>query len=162
MKTADLLRELRRWWKGGEENESGYRSGLVRQLRAEHVELLDAFDALRLAAERRDALRCRAHLDRFAVLLQHHLSAENRHLYGYFARQRETPLTEQVDAMAAEMIRVGKTLHRFVRKYAAARDPLADFPVLIDDLTAVSAELRRRIEKEEALLYPLYDRLAPP
>jgi hypothetical protein len=135
-----------------------YREDLIPTLHAEHQELLALFGALERASKSSDEIACRTALDRFTRLLQQHLLAENRHLYGYFARQAkpDPKLAQRVEAMSAEMLQIGKTLHRFITTYAQATWSVALRERLQGDLPTIGSMLSHRIHEEEAELYPLY------
>src|SRR6476646_4906928 len=97
-----------------------YRPDLIPALHAEHQELLALFGALERASKSNDEVACRTVLDRFTRLLQQHLLAENRHLYGYFSRYAHPNpnIAQRVETMSNEMLQIGKTLHHFITTYA--------------------------------------------
>jgi hemerythrin superfamily protein len=135
-----------------------YRPELIPALRADHQHLLDLFSELERASERGDELACRSALDRFTHLLQDHLLTENRHLYGYFSRHPNPnpDLARRVDDMSADMMRIGKMLHRFITTYARTTWSAALVEQLHKDLPAIGEVLAHRIHEEESVLYPLY------
>jgi len=136
-----------------------YRPGLIPELRADHRRLLELFGELERACEQSDELACRSALDRFTRVLQDHLLTENRHLYGYFSRHPEADpsIARQVDGMSADMMRVGKMLHRFITAYTRVSWTGDLFARLRKDLGEVGEVLSHRIHEEEAVLYPIYD-----
>ena len=135
-----------------------YRPDLIPALQSDHKELLALFAELERASERNDETACRATLDRFTHLLQEHLLTENRHLYGYFSRHPDPnpDVARQVDGMSADMMRVGKILHRFITNYTRATWSSALQAQLRKDLGPVGEVLVHRIHEEETVLYPLY------
>jgi Hemerythrin HHE cation binding domain len=137
---------------------SDYRPELIPALRDDHQHLLDLFTELERASERGDETACRSALDRFTRLLQDHLLTENRHLYGYFSRNPDPnpDVARQVDNMSADMMRIGKMLHRFITTYSRATWSAALVAQLRKDLSPVGEVLAHRIHEEEAVLYPLY------
>lgn len=136
-----------------------YRAGLIPELRADHQKLLELFSELERACEQNDELACRSALDRFTRVLQDHLLTENRHLYGYFSRHPESDpaVARQVDGMSADMMRVGKMLHRFITTYTRVTWTGDLYVRLKKDLGIVGEVLMHRIHEEESVLYPLYD-----
>ena len=136
-----------------------YRPDLIPSLQAEHRQLLALFAELERASEQvEDPLVCRAALDRFTRVLQDHLLTENRHLYGYFSRHPDAKAdtARRVDDMSADMMRIGKMLHRFITTYSRATWTTALQAQLRKDLRPIGEVLAHRIHEEEAVLYPLY------
>jgi hemerythrin superfamily protein len=135
-----------------------YRPELIPALQADHKELLALFTELERASEHNDETATRATLDRFTRLLQDHLLTENRHLYGYFARHPDAnpDVARQVDNMSADMMRVGKILHRFITTYARATWSNELHAQMRKDLGVIGEVLTHRIHEEESVLYPLY------
>ena len=159
---------LKRWFGRNEGNNASsssapkprgdYREDLIPALHAEHQELLALFGTLERASKSSDEVACRMAFDRFTRLLQQHLLAENRHLYGYFARN-ENPnpkVAQRVDAMSAEMLQIGKTLHRFITTYSHSTWTAALHERLQHDIAEIGSVLAHRIHEEETQLYPLY------
>jgi hypothetical protein len=162
-----MISILKRWFGSGGTNpdpsegpkpRGDYRADLIPALHAEHQELLALFGALERASKSGDEVACRSALDRFTRLLQQHLLAENRHLYGYFARHAEPNpgLAQRVETMSTEMLQIGKTLHRFITTYTQARWTAALLEKLRQDVPAIGSVLTHRIHEEETQLYPLY------
>lgn len=160
-----MFSTLKRWF-GQEAGTHGkarptrgdYRPELIPALQADHRELLALFAELERASERNDETACRTTLDRFTRLLQDHLLTENRHLYGYFSRHPDTDpaVAHQVDTMSADMMRVGKILHRFITTYSRATWSRDLYAQLHRDLATIGEVLTHRIHEEERVLYPLY------
>jgi hypothetical protein len=140
-----------------------YQPELIAGLQAEHRELLGLFGELERASEQNDEGACRAALERFTRALQEHLLTENRHLYGYFARNPsvDPSVARRVDSMSGDMMRVGKILHRFITTYARTTWTSALHANLRTDLRAIGEVLSHRIHEEETVLYPLYAPRAP-
>ena len=163
-----MLNAFKRWIGFGDDSPStadarmrphgDYRPGLIPALRADHRRLLELFGELERACEQSDELACRSALDRFTRVLQDHLLTENRHLYGYFSRHADPnpDVSRQVDAMSADMMRVGKMLHRFITTYTRATWSAALQAQLRKDLLPIGEVLVHRIHEEESVLYPLY------
>jgi hypothetical protein len=137
-----------------------YREDLIPTLRAEHQELLALFGALERASKSSDEVACRTALDRFTRLLQQHMLAENRHLYGYFARHGDPNprVALRVETMSTEMLQIGKTLRRFITTYAQSTWSAALRERLQREVPAIGSMLAHRIHEEESELYPLYRR----
>jgi hypothetical protein len=135
-----------------------YRPELIPSLLHEHQQLLALFAELERASEHGDDVACRNALDRFTRVLQEHLLTENRHLYGYFSRHEDPDpnIARQVDAMSADMMRVGKILHRFITSYTRATWTDATRIQLRKDMQTIGEVLVHRIHEEETVLYPLY------
>lgn len=157
---------LKRWFgradvskpSGEPKSSSDYRVDLIPALHAEHQELLALFGSLERASKSGDEVACRSALDRFTRLLQQHLLAENRHLYGYFARNTDPNpgLAQRVETMSAEMLQIGKTLHRFITTYSQGTWNASLREKLEQDIPRIGSILTHRIHEEETQLYPLY------
>ena len=135
-----------------------FRPELIDSLQVEHRQLLALFTDLERASEQNDESACRFALDRFTRLLQEHLLTENRHLYGWFARNpaNDPDVARRVDSMSADMMHVGKILHRFITAYSRTTWT-ADSPAQLKrDIRVIGEVLAHRIHEEESVLYPLY------
>ena len=162
-----MFSTLKRWFgreAGNPRREPGrpargdYRPDLIPALRADHQQLLALFAELERASERNDETACRAALDRFTRVLQEHLLTENRHLYGYLSRHPnpDPSVARQIDDMSADMMRVGKILHRFISSYARVTWSADLHARMRRDLATIGEVLTHRIHEEESVLYPLY------
>jgi hypothetical protein len=161
-----MLAALKRWFAhspsaaspGETADPTAFRPGLIPSLHADHEELLRLFADLERAGASSDPVACRSALDRFTRLLQDHLLTENRHLYGYFSRHPDPnpEVARQVEAMSADMMRVGKILHRFITTYTRATWTVDLHERMRHDLRGVGEVLAHRIHEEESVLYPLY------
>jgi hypothetical protein len=158
---------LKNWWNGGSGGASApgrfkprneYRANLIPALHAEHQELLALFGALERAAKASDEVACRTALNAFTRLLQQHLLAENRLLYGYFSHHVDAnpKLEQRIEILSAEMLQIGKSLHRFVATYVKAPWSGSVRERLLREIPAIGSMLNHRIHEEEAELYPLY------
>ena len=139
-----------------------FRPELIPTLQAEHRQLLALFGELERASELGDETACRSALDRFTRLLQDHLLTENRHLYGWFARNPndDADVARSIDSMSADMMHVGKILHRFLTTYTRTTWSSILQAQLGRDIRVIGEVLAHRIHEEEKVLYPLY--VAPP
>jgi hypothetical protein len=135
-----------------------YRPELIPALQADHRDLLALFAELERTSQGSDQTACRTALDRFTRLLQDHLLTENRHLYGYFSRHPDPnpDVARQVDSMSADMMRVGKMLHRFITTYTRTTWSNELYAQMRKDLAVIGEVLTHRIHEEESVLYPLY------
>lgn len=162
-----MFSTLKRWFgreAGNAGREAGrpargdYRPDLIPALQADHQQLLALFAELEQASARSDETACRAALDRFTRVLQEHLLTENRHLYGYLSRHPDPnpAVARQIDDMSADMLRVGKILHRFISSYSRVTWSTDLYARMRRDLAAIGEVLAHRIHEEERVLYPLY------
>lgn len=139
-------------------NAGNYRADLVALLRTEHRELLALLVGIERANAHADDDACRQALDRFTRTLREHLRLENRHLYGYFARQAnpDRGTAARVAQMSGEMLQIGRELHAFIATYSRGAWSSARRMRLREDIRRVGDILRHRIREEETALYPLY------
>lgn len=135
-----------------------FRPELIPSLQDEHRQLLALFAELERASEQNDEAACRSALDRFTRVLQEHLLTENRHLYGWFARNpaNDPDIARCVESMSADMMHVGKILHRFITAYTRTTWTDALQTQLRRDIRVIGEVLAHRIHEEEKVLYPLY------
>ena len=135
-----------------------FRPELIPALEAEHRQLLALFGELERASEQNDETACRSALDRFTRVLQDHLLTENRYLYGWFARNpaANPDIAQRVDSMSADMMHVGKILHRFITAYTRTTWSSESKLQLARDIRVIGEVLAHRIHEEEKVLYPLY------
>ncbi len=137
-----------------------YYAGLIDKLKRDHQALLGSFGAVQSTFRSGDIEAAARELGRFRVAINSHLMMEGVRLYAYLERELAADRANQalVHDFRAEMDGIGQAVVGFLGKYA----DLGRNPALADtfdrDLEAVGKVLSQRIQREEALLYPLYAR----
>ncbi len=136
-----------------------YHADLIGKLTSDHRALLDLFGRIKLAHGSGQLEEAAALLVRFRTALQDHLLVESVRLYVYLEhRMRDDPDSHRlIHDFRHEMDGIGKAAMAFLGKYAR----LAQDPQLNDsfgpELDAVGRVLVERIQREETVLYPLYE-----
>jgi iron-sulfur cluster repair protein YtfE (RIC family) len=130
-------------------------SPLITELKRQHVailEVLDAVNTLGIASARGQEKIMAA-----KTLLLAHLAKEDETLYPVLRKGTETDgeLRRYLEILSKDMARISESALGFFQKYAAS-DHGAEFA---RDFGSLSARLSSRIRKEEAILYPAYERL---
>lgn len=137
-----------------------YDPGLVRELKADHQALLEAFGQLGMAHRAGDQAGAAARLETFGELLAAHLAKEDARFYTYLdqalARAEDAATHFLVQKSRAEMDAIGEAALGFVQKYRtiAADRRLADS--FAADFAAMEKILAERVQGEEKILYPMY------
>lgn len=126
--------------------------------RLQHEELLARFTDLQAVLDAEDlprrATEALARLNQVSTRLAAHLAMEDAFLYPAFIHGPDPRLAELARAFKAEM---GDLLARFQAYHGRWTTPAqltADPDRFLGETTALLADLRRRIQREDAELYP--------
>jgi len=135
-----------------------YRPTLVAELELDHRNLLSLFALITELTNAEDYALAEMRLKEFHALLHKHLLTEKIHLYIYIEHlwPRTSEQHRMVQSYRQEMEGIGKVVVSFLRKYENFTTDPHLYEPLRNDLAKVGAVLSRRIEAEEANLYPLY------
>ncbi len=140
--------------------EMRYFAGLIDKLKRDHQALITSFLSVQAKFRAGDITSSSIELNRFRVAINSHLTMEGVRLYAYLERELARDQANQalVHDFREEMDGIGQSVLGFLAKYAE----LARNPALAEsfgrDLEAVGKVLTQRIQREEAVLYPLYSR----
>lgn len=135
-----------------------YSPQLLPGLLHDHRELLAVYAEIeRMAVDGRCATLTGA-LAGFKSRFDLHVLNENLHFYGYLEERlgRRTELLAQVKQWRAEMGVISRGVAKFVRKYDEAGVRPANVASFLEELRALGAQLKQRLEREEKEFYPLY------
>ncbi|MEW5889949.1 MAG: hemerythrin domain-containing protein [Pseudomonadota bacterium] len=135
-----------------------YSADLIARLKADHAQLLALYGAVKQAFANKDYAAVAAGLEDFRSAIQGHLLVENVRLYIYLEHQlaQDPASFELIHEFRREMDGIGKAVVAFLTRYRNIGSDRSLSPSFAKDLDAVGAVLVRRIEREEATLYPLY------
>ena len=135
-----------------------YKPDLIRELQADHRELLRLFQALMKAHRLGDIDESVDQLKRFTYALRAHLLKENLHLYVYLkhALRHDQESADLMAAMRIEMGKIGRALNDFVTRYTTSPWDANARESLRAELDKIAGILTHRIEQEEDVLYPMY------
>jgi len=132
-----------------------YKSKLIPVLLNEHKALLSLYGDILAAANAKDADRTKLKLNKFKDLFSGHLIKENVSLYTYLSHSiTDNDTSEAINLMKSEMYGIGKEVNSFLRHYTSEHADIDN--VFIEKLEGLGEALVRRIENEEAHLYPVY------
>ncbi|MBI3149986.1 MAG: hemerythrin domain-containing protein [Betaproteobacteria bacterium] len=139
-----------------------YYAGLIDKLKRDHQALFASFGAVQSAFKNGDVARAASELSRFRVAINSHLMMEGVRLYAYLDRELAEDVGNQtlVRDFRQEMDGIGQAVVGFLTKYAELGRNESLSSTFGRDLEAVGKVLTQRIQREEALLYPLYSRSA--
>ena len=135
-----------------------FSSQLIPGLRRDHQDLLALYEEIEHMAVANRCASITAALMGFKSRLDLHVVNENLHFYCYLEERlgRQTELLATVKRLRSEMNGVSRSVSRFLRKYDEAGVTPSTVKTFLEDLRAVGALLKQRIEREEKDLYPLY------
>ncbi|CAG1006464.1 hypothetical protein BURK2_03487 [Burkholderiales bacterium] len=144
----------------GQASEIRYYAGLIDKLKRDHEALLGAFGQVQSAFASGDVTTAASRLSGFRVAINSHLMMEGVRLYAYLERElaQDPASHDVVQQFRKEMDGIGQAVIGFLAKYADLGRNEALEDSFGRDLEAVGKVLSQRIQREEALLYPLYAR----
>jgi len=134
-------------------------ANLIPKLKDDHRRLLELFGRIKQAHAAGQTAQAAALLAVFRNGLQEHLLVESVRLYVYLehSARNDPERFELVHHFRHEMGAIGKAAVAFLARYA----DLANDPQLAStfgaDLDAVGGVLVERIQREEGVLYPMYE-----
>ena len=131
---------------------------LIPNLLADHQEFLRLFGEISKAYERGNFSALSKNLDAFSSGLRSHLLLENIKLYVYLQHvlENDEESTAIMDGFRREMKEIGKAVNEFLIKYNKEEWDEDMKTCFHNDLTKIGVVLTKRIQTEEASLYPLY------
>lgn len=137
-----------------------YYAGLIDKLKRDHEALLSGFGEVQSAFDGGDIVTAANKLSGFRVAINSHLMMEGVRLYAYLDRELagDPENHRVVGQFRKEMDGIGEAVVGFLTKYSELGRNEALAGTFKRDLDAVGKVLVQRIQREEALLYPLYSR----
>lgn len=136
-----------------------YHADLIDRLKSEHRVLLELFGRIKLSYSAGKHDEAAALLGRFRTALQDHLLVENVRLYVYLEHllREDTASSGLIHDFRHEMDGIGKSVLAFLSKYGRlGQDPELQHSFGAE-LDAVGRVLVERIQREESVLYPMYE-----
>jgi len=135
-----------------------YQPELVDQLKREHRQLLALNDEIRQAFELADYRQVVQKLIELRTSLKAHLLIEDIGLYSYLEHRLEDDAasSEVTRRFHHEMDAIGKAALEFMNKYEVSGVSPEVAAAFAKDFAHIGKILAHRIEKEELILYPLY------
>jgi len=132
-----------------------YKPKLIPVLLSEHQALLSLYGDILASAKVKDTDLTKLKLNKFKDLFSGHLIKENVSLYTYLSHSiTDNDTSEAITFMKSEMYGIGKEVNSFLRHYTSEHADIDN--VFIEKLEGLGKALVRRIENEEAHLYPVY------
>lgn len=136
-----------------------FHKGLVGQLKHDHAVLLDMYGRISAAGERADWHSVETEIGNFRAKLTDHLLVEAVKLYSYMKKRHENEpeVLEMVKDYAKEMGGIGKLVMGYCAEFATISKNLETQQGFSETWKKVGSVLSERINREESVLYPLYD-----
>jgi len=134
---------------------------LIPQLKGEHVEIMRSFDSIKEGVSGRkvgdtDLIN---ELRELKNILVAHLDLEDKMLYPALAKSEVVEAKELGEKYSAEMLEISKVAMAFFGKYMS--ETIADLLKSSEfrtELDVVIAAVTKRVDAEEKILYPAYEK----
>lgn len=147
--------------KAGKAIPVSYNADLIPGCKAEHQDLLAVYTEMMAAAESGDLEQTQAKQKLLSDGLKGHFSKEFKDLYVYLdyrtRSDEDKSEFERVRSFRVELQQIGVQITTIVNRYESQLDATM-LPEFIEDYKKLGGALVDRIEREETILYPLYDR----
>lgn len=137
-----------------------YHPHLLEDLLSDHIHLLDLFGKIDTAYKKGDTKLTIETLNSFSNELRAHLLVENTKLYIYLRHSlNDMPKEAQIAReFQQEMRGIGKVLNTFVTRFSCETWSDEEREEFGAQLANIGGILIQRIETEEEVLYPLYNK----
>jgi len=134
---------------------------LIPQLKREHVEIMRSFDSIKEGVSEgnvgdTDLIN---ELRELKNILVAHLDLEDKMLYPALAKSEVVEAKELGEKYSAEMLEISKVAMAFFGKYMSETiEDLLRSAEFRTELDAVVKAVTKRVEAEETILYPAYEK----
>lgn len=130
---------------------------LIQELKADHAKLASLLGKMRSLSP--ESKECQDLLRSAKAGLLAHLGKEDAKLYPALkaAAQKDAQIKSTLEMFSTEMEKVSKAALEFFAKYEKGGSGLQ----FAKDFGGLLATLSTRIRREEEMLYPLYEKIAP-
>jgi hypothetical protein len=137
-----------------------YDNSLIGALESDHEEIIVLYNQVLKTARNRDYSVLQRMLGEFATLFTNHIQMEDERLYGYLktlASKKSQVEQRVVAGFCSEMKNISITIFSSVSQ--SPNIPVNDKNVddFIKEFSEVGFTLQDRIEREESILYPIYE-----
>ena len=141
-----------------------YDPTLIERLTQEHRSLAELFQQATRAVQQGDRTAFEQGVAQCVAALDAHIAVEDTQLYDYLQQQaRGDPRqTQVVQTFRREMDIIGRNVQVYLGDYLHHPAPVFNFEKAHLDFLDLRALLRERVQREEALLYPMYERTRTP
>lgn len=136
-----------------------YDPALIGRLVEDHRALVALYQEILGAAEAGRLQETTALLAEFRKQLTAHLLTEAVKLYVYLRHRlgREPARLKQMRAFSSEMVKIGRVVIAVIEEHARLHDAPEKRAPFIERWKEIGAVLSDRIDREERLLYPMYE-----
>ncbi len=131
---------------------------LIKELEAEHALLDQLLTNMESAVAQSNFVQLSNYLNDFASLLRTHFAKENTKFYMrlQYVFPANSAQFEVIREFKDEMLLIGKTINKFLSRYATRKMDEQQKPQFLSDFKAINELLHSRIHNEETKLFPLY------
>ena len=136
-------------------------SCLIEALQSDHEEIILLYDKMLKAAEKREYMALQSLLVEFATSLTNHIKLEDQKLYSYLktlARDKSHVEQRAVTDFCSEMKNISISIFTFLSQspYIPVNENTHDD--FIKEFRQMGFILQDRMEREESILYPIYQK----
>jgi hypothetical protein len=140
-----------------------YQADLTNILKEEQHNLLTIYSEILQTAANRDFTKTYVKLNTFKSQLKQHLMNKFKNLYVFIELRAQDHTEEdklQIRGFRNEMNIISSTLTGIINKYTGSDNSINDETIecFIAEFSAAGGALGDKIQKEEMVLYPLYDK----
>lgn len=132
---------------------------LIDELKSDHQTLVGLYTEVTRAIEAQDYDQASEGLEELRNELQNHLLTENIKLYIYLSHQFENDQENitLIQNFRRENDKIGRAALKFLQQYHSAQEIAAQADTFNREFAELGDVLVQRIEREETILYPLYN-----
>ena len=136
-----------------------YSPELINQFISDHKAIFDLYAKIDAAFAEQECKQVATMLKQFKTALQEHLLTENVRLYAYLEQELKDDAVnvEIITDFRKEMNGIAHEAMKFLRKYSELGDDNTLASTFKEDFENIGKVLVERTQREEALLYPLYN-----
>jgi len=135
-----------------------YKPQLIENLKADHVNLLDIYNDIKLASEDKNFQEVEDYLIIFRNELEDHLLKENINLYIYLSHllKDDSSNSGVIASFRKEMDAIASIVLKFLAKYESIETDVGLQEGFAKEFGVIGEVLGTRIQREESTLYTFY------
>ena len=134
---------------------------LISQLKEEHSRIMHSFVALKdgIKVKKAEGYDFVGEIINLQNILTSHLNLEDQLLYPFFENSEQPELNQLGKTFSDEMDKIAKVAINFFNKYGKENViVLKDKPQFQKELLNIIAVVTRRVQVEESILFPAYEK----
>lgn len=133
---------------------------LISSLESDHEQILDLFNKVLISARSKEYSNVQLSLVEFATSFTDHIQVEDDHLYSYLkilARNKSNIEQKVVGEFFSEMKNISISIFTFLTQNPFIPINESNIDMFIEEFEKVGLLLQDRIQREENVLYPIYN-----